>query len=73
MKTATVDTGYSILQLDDDLVVITDDEMSSIDIDQFEGEELEVWKTREDGFIFVYCNRLTLGYWVHPDLITLNK
>ena len=40
-------------------------------IDQLKGDRLEVWKVRNDGFIFVYCNRLTLGYWVNPGLITI--
>jgi len=71
MKTATVNTCYAILSLDEDLSVLEDGDISSIDIDQFEGEELEVWKEREDGFHFVYCDRLKIGYWVNPKLITI--
>mgnify|MGYP003658617596 CR=1 FL=1 len=48
-------------------------EGSDICIDQFKGDYLEVWKYRGDGFVFVYCNRIELGYWVHPDLITISE
>ena len=67
MKTATAKATYSVLCFDDDLVIT--DAPPSITIDQFEGEKLEVWKKREDGFLFVYCNRLEIGYWVLPRLI----
>ena len=72
MKTATAKATYSVLCLDDDLV-ITENSSPSITIDQLEGDKLEVWKKREDGFIFVYCNRLEIGYWVLPRLIKLSE
>ena len=72
METAIANEDYTILALDDDLVVDDKTDSHSISIDQFEGEELEVWRVREiDDFIFVYCNRLEIGYWVIPTLITI--
>ena len=54
------------------LTFIRDDEDQSDaggSITQYKGSELEVWKTRGDGFHFVYCNRMEVGYWVTPTLI----
>ena len=65
MKQATVKKTYAVICLDDNLE-LTEDDSPSITIDQFEGEKLEIWKRREDGFCFVYCGRLEVGYWVHP-------
>jgi len=75
MKKAKVNKTYSVLNLDEDGAVVTDVESngSCIDVDQFKGDELEVWKEREDGFLFVYCNRLELGYWVIPTHVTILK
>lgn len=67
---------YTILALNEYLGVVTDfdNENVSVEIDQFKDEGLEVWKERDDGFLFVYCNRLEIGYWVMPTLITtINK
>ncbi len=74
MRTAVANCNYNIIALDDDLTVITDYENNTvtIEIDQFEGDKLEVWKEREDGFLFVYCDRLEVGYWVIPSHVTLN-
>ena len=73
MRAAIANCKYTVLALDDDLTVITDYENNTvtIEIDQFEGDKLEVWKEREDGFLFVYCNRLEVGYWVIPSHITI--
>ena len=70
--TAIVNEDYTILALDEDLCVVEHDS-PDICIDQFEGEKLEVWKEREDGFLFVYCNRLEVGYWVIPSHITITQ
>ena len=72
MELAKVITTYNVLSLDDDLEIVKDDN-ADIEIDQFKGEELEVWKEREDGFLFVYCNRLEIGYWVMPGHISIIK
>jgi hypothetical protein len=70
MKTAIATATYTILALDEDLDIVEHDS-PDISIDQFEDEELEVWRTREDGFLFVYCNRLEVGYWVNPSHIKI--
>jgi hypothetical protein len=70
METAIANEDYTILALDDDLVKV-DHDSPQICIDQFEGEEIDVWKKREDGYLFVYCNRLEIGYWVLPSLVTI--
>lgn len=72
MKIGTANQTYTILGLDDDQCV-TDCDHPSIMIDQYEDEKVEVWKEREDGFLFVYCNRLELGYWVLPSHIDLDN
>jgi len=73
MKKAKVNKTYSVLNLDEDGELVDDVENngSCIDVDQFKDDELEVWKEREDGFLFVYCNRLEIGYWVMPSHVTL--
>ncbi len=73
MKAGRANRTYTVISVDEDLNVIdvAINEDSDISIDQIEGDELEVWKEREDGFIFVYCNRLEIGYWVIPTLINL--
>jgi hypothetical protein len=70
METAIARSTYQILGFYEDNNIT--DEGSDICIDQFKGDPLEVWKYRDDGFIFVYCNRIKIGYWVHPDLVTIN-
>ena len=75
MKIAKVNKTYSVLNLDEDGTVIKDveNESSCIDVDQYKGDDIEVWKEREDGFLFVYCNRLEIGYWVIPSYITIKN
>jgi hypothetical protein len=63
---------YSVLTVDD-LGNPSDTLNAVLDIDQNQGDELEVWKTREDGFLFVYCHRLEIGYWAHPELLESEK
>ena len=71
MKQATVNKTYNVLAFDEDLTVVNNDN-AVIEIDQFKGDTLEVWKTREkDGFIFVYCKRMGIGYWVIPSHIDI--
>lgn len=70
MKYGIVNNTYTILALDEDLEVVNHDS-PDIAIDQCEGDKLEIWKEREDKFIFVYCNRLEIGYWVIPSHITI--
>ena len=72
MKTAIVNKTYNVLAFDEDLTIVNDDN-ADIEIDQFKGDELEVWKEREDGFLFVYCNRMGIGYWVMSSHININK
>jgi len=67
MKTGIAKERYTILSLDEDMDVTDFD--GEIEIDQFEGEEVEIWQERADGFLFAYCNRLEIGYWVIPSLI----
>lgn len=72
MKKAKANKTYAVLILDENGLVIEPDDLSScMDVDQFKDEILEVWKEREDGFLFVYCERLEIGYWVSPNLITI--
>ena len=71
MEKAIANQTYGVLALDDDLFVIDSDEDSDTWIDQIKGDELELWKTRDDGYHFVYCNRIMIGYWVSPELISL--
>ena len=72
---AITNQKYTVLALDEDLTVVADyeNEHIEVEIEQFKGEVLEVWKKREDGFLFVYCNRLEVGYWVISSHLTLNK
>ena len=70
MHKARVNNTYTILELDEDGCVVPDGGSSDIHIEQFEGDMLEVWKERSDGFLFVYCNRLEIGYWVLPGHVT---
>ncbi len=68
-KVAIADKTYTVLQLDGDGEISVD--ACCIEVDQFKGECLDVWKERDDGFFFVYCERLEVGYWVSPKLITI--
>lgn len=71
MRSGKANQTYTIIGLDDDLCLTASDS-PSIEIDQYEDDVLEVWKEREDGFLFVFCNRLEIGYWVIPSHITLD-
>ncbi len=70
---AVVKLTYSILSIDADGAVIPDGEEDDgnvdLSIDQHKGDQLEVWKEREDGFLFVFCNNHEIGYWVNPRLV----
>lgn len=70
---AKANRTYAIISFDDEFNVTLDDDSMEECIDQVVGSDLEVWKTREDGFHFVYCERTEIGYWVHPDLIDILK
>lgn len=69
MKCAIANQDYTILAFDDEMDLVEHDS-PDIMVDQFEGDKLEIWKEREDGFLFVYCNRLEIGYWVIPSHLT---
>jgi hypothetical protein len=69
MKECTTTSSYTILDLQDIEGFCYENDSA---IDQFKGDRLEVWKGREDGFLFVYCNRLEIGYWVNPKLVEVN-
>ena len=71
MKLAKARVTYNVLALDEDLTILEDPECAEVEIDQFKGDDLEVWKTREDGMHFVYCNRMEIGYWVIPSHVTI--
>jgi hypothetical protein len=73
MKKGLARATYNVLALNDDGEIVEGDsvESLSVEIDQHVGEELEVWQERNDGFLFVYCNRMEIGYWVLPSLITI--
>jgi hypothetical protein len=73
MKTGIAKETYNILALNDDgdIVEGSSFEHLSVEIDQYKGDELEIWKERNDGFLFVYCKRMEVGYWVLPTLITI--
>jgi hypothetical protein len=69
MKECTATSTYTILDLQD---IESFDYQTDTAIDQVKGDKLEVWKEREDGFLFVYCNQLEIGYWVNPKLVEVN-
>ena len=77
MIKAKAKTDYTVLEINAVAMIIvpSEDKDTEVDtfIDQFKGDDLEVWKIREDGFLFVYCNRMKFGYWVHPELIALGE
>lgn len=71
MKNAITVRGYAILELNEDGCTSEDGE---IYVEQYKHDKLEYWKTRDsDGFHFVFCNRLEIGYWVHPDLVKIEE
>lgn len=74
MKNLIANCNYAVLSFNDELNVVRDDEDQD-DVfhscEQFKGDNLELWKTREDGFHFVYCQRMQIGYWVHPRLVDI--
>jgi hypothetical protein len=73
MRTGIVNQKYTVIALNEHLEITKDyeNETITVEIEQNKGEELEVWKEREDGFLFVYCNRMEIGYWVIPSHINL--
>jgi hypothetical protein len=73
MRTGIAKKTYNVLALNDDgdIVEVSCFESLSVEIDQHKGDDLEVWQERNDGFLFVYCNRMEIGYWVIPSLITI--
>jgi len=73
MKSAKVNQTYNILSFNEDMELDSDSPTADVEVDQFKGDDLEIWKEREDGFLFVYCNRLEIGYWVMPSHITVLK
>jgi hypothetical protein len=70
MKNAIATTNYVVLELNEDGLPAGEND-SELHVEQYKGEKLEHWKTREDGFHFVFCNRLEIGYWVHPNLVEM--
>lgn len=42
---------------------------AEVAVNQYEGEELEVWKYKKGGYYFVYCGRLGIGYWAYKESI----
>ena len=70
-KSAIAKSSYEIIGWDEDNNLSHSG--SDLCIDQSKGDSLEVWKHRDDGFIFVYCARLGIGYWVHPGLIIISE
>ena len=72
MNKAIVLSTFSVLRICEDGNVI-DSLDGTISLDQHAGDELEVWKERSDGFLFVYSDELGIGYWVHPVLIRIVK
>lgn len=72
MRTGKANQTYNILAFDENMVLVDDAPTAEIEVDQLYGDVLEVWKEREDGFLFVYCNRLEIGYWVIPSHVTLD-
>ncbi len=75
MKKCKPISKYVILCIDEQGAVAHDEYTGVIDytVTQCSSDVLEVWKSREDGFLFVYCNRLEIGYWVSPDLVNLTS
>jgi transketolase N-terminal domain/subunit len=73
MRTGIAKKTYNVLALNDDGDIVEGScfESLSVEIDQHKGDDLEVWQERNDGFLFVYCNRMEIGYWVLPSLITI--
>lgn len=69
MKTVKALATYSVICMDED-GCITDDDQPSITLDQYEGDELEMREENDNGFLFVYCKRMEIGYWVHPELVS---
>jgi hypothetical protein len=62
---------YVVLMINDEGVVVEDGDCIDYEVRQYTNDELEVWKTRDDGFLFVYCNRMDIGYWVLPSNVEM--
>lgn len=69
MKYCTVRNGYQVIDND----FISNEGNFEFSVNQESGDKLEVWKEREDGFLFVYCNKLEIGYWVNPEHVVVNS
>tara|TARA_R110000851_G_scaffold6623_2_gene26584 strand:+ start:44 stop:274 length:231 start_codon:yes stop_codon:yes gene_type:complete len=73
MKTVRVKTDFGIICFDENGVFTANNDGSEgqpLWVDQQKGDLLELWKFREgDGFFFVYCSKLEIGYWCHPALV----
>lgn len=70
---AIANQNYVIVTMDEDGFFIPYEEVEyvadTISLEQYIGDRLEVWKEREDGFLFVFSEKLGIGYWVNPILI----
>lgn len=70
-----VKTTFQVLGFDEDGHFVHEDDADDVDVatslDQFAEDELELWKERDDGFLFVYCNNYGIGYWVTPSLVEI--
>jgi len=72
MKKCRTLEDHVIFLIDDQSVIVheeLDTNVIDFDIEQYTDDELEIWKTRDDGFLFVYCNRIEIGYWIDPNLV----
>ena len=72
MKKCRTLEDHVIFLIDDQGVIVReelDTNVIDFDIEQYTDDELEIWKTRDDGFLFVYCNRIEIGYWIDPKLV----
>jgi hypothetical protein len=70
-KKAKVLQSFQILALDESGYVADDEDNCHLGVPQHKDDIVDVWKTREDGFHFVYCNTLNIGYWVRPCAIEI--
>ena len=69
MRYAKPKTNYCVIAVNeyDEVIKDWDNENPTIEIDQLTDDLLEVWRERDsDGFVFVYCDRLEIGYWCNP-------
>jgi hypothetical protein len=70
---AKIIEDYEVLILTEGGIPSGDDD-DCVNVCQYCGEELQYWKTRDnDGFHFVFSDRLNIGYWVHPRLVAIKE